>query len=273
MQGNLKSVLLAFAMAALILFDTQTTLLQPMRYTVDSALIPVRALVSLLDDSVRRVGSNLRSKRSQAREITELNRELLLLRWQLLRAREIIRENERLRALWVVTEGLGENEVIGASLAAPPDALNPGILQIDRGSRHGVLEGHAVLDSWGLIGRVASLTWQDSEVLTVSDPAHSVLAEVARTGERILLHGGGVDRLEAALVPPDSDLQVGDELVTSGLADYRAGLRIGTITRVRTAPEGDYLQVEAKMSARADLSRHFILIQKHTSHRTAGAAR
>ena len=202
MRGNLKSVLLAFAMAVLILFDTQTSLLQPMRYMIDSLLYPARALVSLLDDSVRRVGSNLRSKRSQAREITELNRELLQLRWQLLRAREVIRENERLRTLWVLTEGLGENEVIGASLALPPDALDPGILLIDRGSSDGVREGQAVLDSWGLIGRVVSSTALDARVLTVGAPAHSVLAEVARTGERILLHGGGLDRLEAALVPP-----------------------------------------------------------------------
>jgi len=110
-------------------------------------------------------------------------------------------------------------------------------LNIDRGSRHGIEVGQAVVTHQGLVGTVITTSYTTSTVrLITTDNAHSILASTIITEEG-LEQGfiNGFDRRERLLsfnkINDQYHVRIGDRVVTSSLnQNIPGGLLIGNVS-------------------------------------------
>ena len=117
-------------------------------------------------------------------------------------------------------------------------------LTLNKGSHHGVAAGNCVVDRYGnLVGIVDEVSLNWCTVITVIDPELEMGALVARTNSAAILEGDftlmGQGKLKLSYLPETTLLLSGDEVLTSGMGGvYPAGLKVGTIDDILTAPSG-----------------------------------
>ncbi|QSN61376.1 rod shape-determining protein MreC [Caballeronia sp. M1242] len=105
---------------------------------------------------------------------------------------------------------------------------------IGKGSQQGIQDGAPVVDEEGVIGQVTRVFPMQSEVTLLTDKDQAVPVQIARTGLRSVIYGTPKgDTLDLRFVPISADVQVGDQLVTSGLDGvYPPGLAVAKVLRV-----------------------------------------
>jgi len=136
-------------------------------------------------------------------------------------------------------------------------------LVLDAGSRDGVRLGQAVIDAGGLMGQIIQTTPSHSIALLLTDPDHAVPVVVARNGVRLIAYGRGrSDQLELSDVPLNSEVKVGDTIVTSGLGGhFPAGFPVGTIVALRPDDSHAFLIGDLKPAAQLDRGRDVLLLR------------
>lgn len=123
-------------------------------------------------------------------------------------------------------------------------------VRISKGIRDGVFQNHAVISPDGLVGRTAGVNAYSSDVLLLSDPACEVSARISRTGSFGLVSGAGVNLkgypvVRMRFIHKDIPVQVGDEVVTSGLGGvFPRDVLIGYVESVRMEDAGLYQVAE-----------------------------
>lgn len=128
--------------------------------------------------------------------------------------------------------------VIGAPMSPQFRVLR---LRIDRGDKD-VQVGMPVITGTGPVGRINKVFGDYADVTLISDPSSSVEVVIPRTGGRGILTGLGRPDSYACTIEwlerqgpsaPESRLQVGDEVVTSGLgASFPPGLVVGKVSSI-----------------------------------------
>ncbi len=174
----------------------------------------------------------------------------------------LVEENKELRAL-LGLDAAAEQEFITARVISVD--LNPFShrVVIDRGQRHGIVTGLAVVDQGGLVGQVDTVTALTASVILITDPDHALPVRVARTADVTLAYGGGLDNdLSLPDLPMNMDLVIGDELITSGLGGvFPPGLPVARIEAI-DRPEGQSFAVaSATPFGQHDRSR-FVMVVK-----------
>src|SRR5690554_2567108 len=192
-----------------------------------------------------------------------LRNELLVANARLARLQASAEENTHLRQLLGAT-GSGRLDV---QLAPILDIdLDPGRqrLVLRAGSRDGVNQGQTVIDAGGVVGQVIQTTPTTAVVLLLSDVDHAVPVLVARTGVRLVAFGQGrSDVLALPSVPLSSEVEVGDELVTSGLSGrFPAGLPVGTIIALAPDDSRAFLVGAVDPAAQIDRGRDVLLLRE-----------
>ncbi len=146
-------------------------------------------------------------------------------------------ENEELRALLDIRRSYVDLSIDTATIIAWNDTSWASTFTINKGSRDGVTENCCVMTKDGLIGVVERVENSYAEVRTLIDSKFSAGARLKRTNLFAVANGefqcmkNGMLRLE--MIPLDSDVKVGDELVTAGISDFfPPDLVIGTVASV-----------------------------------------
>lgn len=104
---------------------------------------------------------------------------------------------------------------------------------IDAGSDKGIKVNDIVVDGSGLVGRVREVGEDWSKIVSVLDENNNISFKALRKGTiQGVLHGNGAGKLEGYLLDSDSEIVVGDILVTSGVGIYPKGIRIGKVSKV-----------------------------------------
>ena len=88
-------------------------------------------------------------------------------------------------------------------------------LEINKGTKDGVLKGQTVIGPGGLIGLVDSTTIFTSRVRLLTDPGHQVGAWIDRTKRHGILTGMGTNRPKLIFLNKNSLVKVGDAVTTS----------------------------------------------------------
>jgi rod shape-determining protein MreC len=146
--------------------------------------------------------------------------------------------------------------VIGAPLSPQFRVLR---LRIDRGD-HEVAPGMPVIAGGGPVGRIDKAYGDYADVSLISDPGSSIEIVIPRTGGRGMLKGLGRSDSYACTIEwlekqskPDAKLEVGDEVVTSGLgASFPPGLMVGKVVKVA---HDDGMFQRAEVEPVVDVSR------------------
>ena len=247
----------------LIVLDAQADWLARLRAQANLLVQPVWALAGLPG----RIGIQVKDNAATHAQLVEENRQLrnqvLVANARLTRLQTAALDNAQLRELLNVAERNGLDVQLAPILDIDLDPTRQRLV-LDAGSREGVQVGQAVIDAGGLMGQVISTTPMHSTVLLLTDPDHAVPVTVARTGVRLIVYGRG-DRLELRDIPLSAGVQVGDEIVTSGLGGrFPAGFPVGTIAALRPDDTHAFLVGDLTPAAQLDRGRDVLLLRPGT---------
>ena len=182
-----------------------------------------------------------------------LKKELGYIRRQLHEARELHIENVRLRELLDFKQRSVYRLTAASVIGYDPTNLSSVII-IDKGEREGISSGLAVITNDGLVGRIVEAGSKTSKVLLINDINSGVAALIQRSRQIGLVSGTLAEGLILQYLSIDSDVQISDLVVTSGLSGiYPKGILIGKVTRVREE-EGSG-EIVAMLEPSADLTK------------------
>ncbi len=117
-------------------------------------------------------------------------------------------------------------------------------LIIDKGMADGISKDMPVLASGGLLGRITKVYEHYAVVTTLINSESRIFGEVNRLNRSIVNVSGATELESSGLCmiefdPNETDLVVGDEIVTSALGEiYPPGLLIGTVTEIQPSENG-----------------------------------
>ncbi len=130
-------------------------------------------------------------------------------------------------------------------------------LAIDQGEQAGIRAGMPVIANQGLVGQIRRVSGRFADVLLTVDPESHVDVVVGERRARGRLEGMGERDRYRCLIQfdrPDDQIEVGDEVFTSGLGKkFPASIRIGYISEIGDQELGLHQQGEVTPSV--DFSR------------------
>ncbi len=157
--------------------------------------------------------------------------------------------NRRLEKLLALREELGVTAVAAQVVGRSPVAWVQTVI-LDKGESHGLTKGMAVLVPEGVVGRVVSVSTHTARVQLVSDANSGVDALVQRTRAHGIAAGSIDGGCALKYVQRGDEVQVGDQVVTSGLDGvFPKGQLIGTVARVGMKDSRMFQDVEVMLSA------------------------
>lgn len=259
-----RLVVLAALALFLMVLDSRFPVVKPVRQAVATALYPLQWLMLQPVQLYRNASRYMNDLDVAQAEAAQAKAQMLLLAEKAHDASFLKVENEQLRALLDLRERVSVASLTAEVVYETPDPYT-NRLTIDKGSLGGVVEGSAVLDSYGVLGQVARVYPMTSEVRLVSDRQHSVPVMNMRTGLRMVAFGEAVARpsggMEVRYVPASADVQQGDALVTSGIDGvYPPGLPVGQVSFIETHHDAPFARIDVQPAAQLQRVRYVLIL-------------
>lgn len=256
--------LLFFAALAIFLMvaDARWKMTQPLRAAVATALQPVqRALLTPVvawDGLTRYFAGMDEARLVQARA----QQQLISQAERMVRMNQLERENARLRELLGLRPRIEVRTLAAEILFDAPDPYTRKVV-IDRGTRDGVALGSPVIDATGVLGQVTRAYPLTAEVTLVNDKDAAVPVVNVRTQHRGVAYGlPAVRGMELRFMAGNADVQVGDELQTSGLDGvYPPGLPVAKVAQVDRRADSAFARILLKPLSSPDSARHVLLLE------------
>jgi len=248
----------------LIVGDTRFKYFPQLRQAIGVVIFPLQKIAyipaNIYDQMEEFIASfNLLEENIKLRQIYLENRE------QLLKLASLEAENIHLRNLLGAVQHIETKTKTKAVLAkilyTPRDPFNHKII-LNKGSQHHIQLGQAVIDDKGIVGQITQLYPWSSEVTLLTDRDHSVPVQVVRNSLRSVVSGTGKnDQLELRYLSVNTDIQRGDQLVTSGIGGvYPPGIPVATVLRIERDPTGDFAQIISTPVAGVDRNRQVLIL-------------
>ena len=241
--------------------DHFTDWLDDTRSLLTVGVTPLVVLADLPNRSIRGLKAFFSTRDIMRRHISELERELVLLKAKTEKMSSLTAENDRLRDLLGSAAKLQENVLVAELIGINPDPEQQEII-VDKGLSDQVFMGQPVLDANGLMGQVVEVSEYTARILLISDRTHSIPVQILRSNLRLIARGTGIkNELELLHVNLTADIRVGDQLFSSGLGErFPAGYPVGSVESLVAEPGKPFLEVKAKPTARLERSRHVLLV-------------
>ncbi len=195
--------------------------------------------------------------KSLKKQVDLLLEERQLLIGEIIRLREVDRENEQIRQL--VDLKMDRDFSLEIASVSGKSILEDAIL-INKGLADGIEEGMPVITEKRAIVGVVAKTFEDfSRVNLITHEKIVSEAEIQGKGEVGLLKGGRL-----TLVPKEVELTRGDALITAPLSEsFPQGLAIGIVRSVDKADSSPYQEAEiAPLFSLKRLNKVFIILDK-----------
>ena len=212
---------------------------------VRDGISPLQAALRGGVREIQDIWGYIRGLRDLAMENRGLSEEIVYLRGEMRMARELERDNQMMRDLLGFVRRF-PNRLISCEVIGRDGTGWWQTARLDKGAASGVAEGRAVITPEGLIGRTVSVSDRTADVLLLSDPSCKVSVRFARLGVFGVVEGLGKKPGEQPACRMDfisqtSEVQLGDEVVTSGLGGlFPKGLLVGRVSKVEMNEAGLY---------------------------------
>jgi rod shape-determining protein MreC len=262
LQNNvLKFLLLEVICVVLMVLDHSAKIATPIRVGISTLTYPLIKLVELPQDGYNFIAKAISNQNNLIDQNAELKQQLSQAQIDLLQLEIIQQQNKELRML------LHAKELLPLKTSATfVTNINTGnndhIVVIDQGYNQGVTVGQTVLDLNGVAGQVVKVELETSHVLLISDKNHAIPVEILRTGYRTIAYGtGDLYNLSLPEMQQDSDIVVGDILISSGYGDvYPRGLKLASISEILETQDRSFLQAQAELTADLTQLKHILLV-------------
>ncbi len=227
--------LLFFGVLSLVLmvFDARFGYVEPLREGLLWFSYPLQRVAALPGSVFNAVSDFFVSQSRLQQDNSTLRRERLRDAEQLLTLEALRAENRNLRALLGAREPIASQSLVASIAYVGRDAFSRKVI-IDKGSQAGILAGHPVIDTGGVIGQVTRVHPLLAEVTLIIDKDQAIPVRVMRNGLRGVAFGtGDGSTIELRYMAMNADIAVGDLLVTSGIDSvFPAGLPVATVGRI-----------------------------------------
>jgi rod shape-determining protein MreC len=237
-RSRLLLVLLLVSSLFLITLDLRgVNLASGIRSGVSTVISPVENLFTKVFSPVGNFASDVRNFGQSKKQITELNKQIDLLKAKQVLDEDMVSQLNQLRNVLDLA-GSGGYQVVAARV------INRGstetfkeTMTIDVGSRSGITKNMTVISESGLVGVVKSVTSNSSIVLLMSDPTFKVGVRIAGTQSIGVVSGQGGSTYLLQLLDATGEIKEGDALVARGSAGDRPfvpGVPVGIVTSVNS---------------------------------------
>jgi rod shape-determining protein MreC len=252
--GTLRLLTYLALGVALMVSDHRGGVLSRIRQNATVAVEPLWWLASQPARLIAFTGAAVSNQTRLNRENVALQQQLLLTQARIERLQALAGENQRLRALLGGTRGDRLAVQLAGILDIDLDPVRQRVV-LDVGANQGVHPGQAVIDAGGVLGQVIAVTPTRATALLVTDPDHAVPVQSVRSGLRLIAYGTGhSDHLLVPNIPLSGDLNVGDDLITSGIGGrFPAGFPVGRVASL--SPDANHAFIEATLTPAARLDR------------------
>jgi rod shape-determining protein MreC len=178
--------------------------------------------------------------------------------------REAIATNVRLTRLLELKESLPPPVLTSRIIGRDPSLWFKTVI-IDRGSADGVKRGMPAVTVEGIVGQVMNTSPNHSKVLLATDPSSAIDVLIQPSRVQGIIKGKGRDSFDLQYVLRNTDVQKGDQVITSGLGGvFPKGLAVGTVSQVVKNRRGMFQNIEIEPAV--DFSRlEYLLIMMQES--------
>jgi rod shape-determining protein MreC len=211
----------------------------------------------------RRNWANYIDLHNARKENRELQEEIARLKLEQIRYKQDAEQAQRLQALL----GFKQNyigQIKAAQVIGTSGMEQSRTISIDKGSRDGVKVDMAVITPDGIVGKIKDVGPLSSQVLLVNDRESG--AGVILEGSRLqgILRGTPQGELRVSDVMSDENIQVGEQVITSG-GDriYPKGVPVGTVISVTPDHDNDpFLAIKIKPAANLARLEEVLIVTK-----------
>jgi rod shape-determining protein MreC len=258
------SKLLFFSALSVLLMvaDVRFNVTQPLRATLAVALYPVQWLAMRPQALAQYSGEYFQSLQDAQADAKDVRQKLLQQAQRAAQVEQLTLENQQLRALLNLHERLNTVGFVAEVLYDAADPYTRKII-INKGMTDGVKPSAPVMDEHGILGQVTRVLPLVSEVTLVTDREHSIPVLNTRTGARGVAYGesGGAPLMELRFMATNADIEVGDQLTTSGVDGvYPPGVPVGIVTKVERRAETAFARILCEPVGRVQGARHVMVI-------------
>ncbi len=262
-RGNvLPALFLIVLSVSVMVVDHRYSHLESVRAGISIVISPLRYLVSLPAQSGAWVSEWFRTHNRLVDENRELRNDERILNARLQKMEVLLAENTRLRNLLGSSRKLADDVIVSELLSVDQNPYRQ-LIELNKGSLDGLYDGQAVIDDYGVMGQVIHVTPNSSTVMLISDPEHAIPVQFIRSGLRTVAFGNGsTDQLEIRFLSATANIQVGDELVTSGLGGrFPPDYPVASIVEIKQDKTHGFISALARPKARLDSSREVLVIK------------
>ena len=260
--ATLHALSLIVICLALMVVDHRFQHLEVVRSNISLALTPLRYFVSLPATAGNWVNDWFTSHTELLNENEALRAEGRILNARLQKLEILAEENARLRNLLGSSRKIADDVIVAELLSVDQNPYRQ-LIEINRGSSDGVEIGYAVIDDFGVMGQVIHVSPQSATTILISDPEHAVPVQFVRSGTRSVAFGrGSTSQLELRYLPATADIEIGDELVTSGLGGrFPPDYPVARVTAINEDRVHGFVSVFVEPRARLESSREVLIIK------------
>ena len=258
---QLRLFLAVIVAIVLIIADSRLGTFVKIRNYMDTAVSPFYFLANGPRKVLDSVSETLATRQQLELENRALRQELLLKNSDILLLGQFKQENARLRELLGSPLRQDEHKMVTQVISTGSDPYSDQVV-IDKGSDNGVYEGQPVISDKGVVGQVVAVAKMTSRVLLICDASHALPIQVLRNDIRVIAAGSGcTDDLQLEHLPGNTDIRVGDVLVTSGLGGrFPEGYPVGVVSSVKVDNQRAYTVIQARPTAGLQRLRYLLLL-------------
>lgn len=239
------------------------------RGAVSVVTTPVRVLGSLVATPFNAAGNvmgNLTASQETLSELREQNAELTA---QVAELSESKKTSERLESLLNLQSTYSLTSTAARIIGNSSDAWSR-VVTIDKGTAAGFSCGMAVCNSGGVIGQIVEVSATTSTVQLITDEGSGVSAMIQSTRAQGMLQGQPDGSLRLSYVSTESDVKVGDIVITSGIGGvYPKGLPLGTVSSVEKSDNDVYYTIVVRAQSTAENNEEVLVITSLTDDQIA----
>ncbi|GAB3658698.1 rod shape-determining protein MreC [Echinicola sediminis] len=139
-------------------------------------------------------------------------------------------------------------------------------ITLNRGALDGIKEGMGVFNDHGIVGRVKGVSKNFASVISLLHTDLLVSSKIKSTDVIGSTQWDGLSSQKAKLryVPRHVTVSEGDTVITSGYnAIFPEGLLIGTIDKISSGTETNYLDITIKLAANFSTLTYVYLVENH----------
>lgn len=243
MNKGIKYIFIIILLVVLILLSVFTPFLNKVGGALSYCFTPVQNVITITISKTGEFFGSFGKAAYLAEQNKLLQEEINKMKAENAEAVRIKKENDSLRELLNIDKNDYKNNAEAAIVIAKDAGNWFNVFTVNKGTSKNINENSAVINSKGLIGRVANSVANSSNVITIIDPSHSVSGMISRTGDLVQIDGDlqlmkdGLCRM--TVITEDADIMIGDTVETSGVGGiYPRGIMIGIVKEFKNNEEG-----------------------------------